>query len=95
MVTNSALLQREKVPNAIADDTNSLGHFEGFLVFQGRTTDVAQISRHEIKVSILHLRQKRSFSNHRFDRRGDRGLSGQTIDCYLRSLRIGKQHNHE
>jgi site-specific recombinase XerD len=37
---------------------------------------------------ILYLQQKRCFSNHRFNHVQDRGLSGHTINCYLRSLRI-------
>jgi site-specific recombinase XerD len=34
------------------------------------------------------LQQKRRFSNHRFNHAQERGLSGHTINCYLRSLRI-------
>jgi len=50
--------------------------------------DVTQISHHEIRTFILHLQQKRCFSNHRFNHTQDRGLPGHTINCYLRSIRI-------
>ncbi len=49
---------------------------------------MTQISQHEIRAFILHLQQKRCFSNHRFNHVQDRGLSGHTINCYLRSLKI-------
>ena len=77
-----------KSPNAIAIVTNSVSYFQGFLISQGISTDVTQISQYELRAFILHLRQKRCFSNHRFNHVQDRGLSGHTINCYLRSLRI-------
>jgi len=49
---------------------------------------VTRISHHEIRAFILHLQQKRCFSVHRFNHTQDRELSGYTINCYLRSLRI-------
>jgi len=77
-----------KSPNAIAIVTNSVSYFLDFLVSQGISTDVTQISQYEIRAFILHLQQKRCFSVHRFNHAQDRGLSGHTINCYLRSLRI-------
>jgi len=77
-----------KSPNAIAIVTNSVNYFQDFLTSQGISTDVTQISHHEIRAFILYLRQKRCFSNHRFNHTLGRGLSGHTINCYLRSLRI-------
>jgi site-specific recombinase XerC len=88
MVISSALLPTGRSPNAIAIVTNSAVYFQGFLISQGRTTDVTQISPHVIKESILYLRQNRCLYNHRFKRVRDRGLSAHTINCYLRSLRI-------
>ena len=52
------------------------------------STDVTQISQHEIRAFILYLQRKRCFSEHRFNRAMERGLSGHTINCYLRSIRI-------
>ena len=77
-----------KSHNAIAIVTNSVSYFQGFLTSQGISPDVTQISQREIRAFILYLRQKRCFSNHRFNHVQDRGLSGHTINCYLRSLRI-------
>jgi site-specific recombinase XerD len=77
-----------KSPNAIAIVSNSVRYFQDFLIYQGQTADVTQISQHEIRAFILYLQQKKCFSNHRFNHAQDRGLSGHTINCYLRSLRI-------
>jgi site-specific recombinase XerD len=77
-----------KSSNAIAIVTNSVSYFQDFLISQGASADVTQISQHEIRAFILYLQQKRCFSGHRFNHCQDRGLSGHTINCYLRSLRI-------
>jgi len=77
-----------KGPSAIAIVTSSVSYFQDFLISEGRSKDVTQISQHEIREFILHLQQKRCFSNHRFNHAQNRGLSGHTINCYLRSLRI-------
>jgi len=65
-----------------------VGYFLDFLTSQGISTQVAQISQYEIRAFTLCLQQKRCFSNHRFNHVQDKGLSGHTINCYLRSLRI-------
>ena len=77
-----------KSPNAIAIVTDSVNYFLDFLTIEGRSKDVTHISQHEIRAFILHLQQKQCFSNHRFNRPQNKGLSGHTINCYLRSLRI-------
>jgi site-specific recombinase XerD len=77
-----------KSPNAIAIVTSSVSYFQRFLTSQKINTDATRISHHEIRVFILYLQQKRCFSNHRFNHAQDRGLSGHTVNCYLRSLRI-------
>jgi site-specific recombinase XerD len=77
-----------KSPNAIAIVLNSMDYFERFLALQGISTDITQLSHHEIRAFVLYLQQKRCFSNHRFNHVQDRGLSGHTINCYLHSLRI-------
>jgi hypothetical protein len=75
-------------PNAITIVTNSVDYFKDFIILQGISTEVTQISQHEIRGFILYLQQKRCFSNHRFNHAQDRRLSRHTINCYLRSLRI-------
>jgi len=65
-----------------------VSYFLDFLASQGISTDATQITRHQIRAFILYLQQKRCFSDHRFNHTQDRGLSGYTINCYLRSLRV-------
>ena len=77
-----------KSPNTIAIVTNSVSYFQDFLASQRISCDVTQISQHEIRAFILYLQQKRRFSGHRFNHSQDKGLSGHTVNCYLRSLRI-------
>ena len=77
-----------KSPNTIAIVTNSINYFQDFLLSGGISTDVTHISHHKIRAFILHLQQKRCFFGHRFNHAQNRGLSGYTINCYLRSLRI-------
>jgi len=76
-----------KSPNAIAIVTNSVSYFQNFLA-QRISADVTHVSHHEIRAFVLYLQQKRCFSGHRFNRVQDSGLSGHSINCYLRSLRI-------
>jgi hypothetical protein len=41
-----------KSPNAIAIVTNSVSYFRDFLVSQGISTDITQISQHEIRAFL-------------------------------------------
>jgi len=77
-----------KSPNAIAIVSNSVDYLRDFLTSERRSKEVTRISQQEIREFILYLQRKRCFSNHRFNHVQDRGLSGHTINCYLRSLRI-------
>jgi site-specific recombinase XerD len=77
-----------KSPNAIAIVTSSVNYFHHFLTSQGIATDMTEVTHHEIRAFTLHLQHKRCFSDHRFNHAQDKGLSGHTINCYLRSLRI-------
>jgi site-specific recombinase XerD len=76
-----------KSHNSIAIVTNSVNYLADFLSSQGISTDATQISRREVRAFILYLQQKRCFSGHRFNHVQDRGISGHTINCYLRSIR--------
>lgn len=62
-------------------------YFRDFLCSEGLATDVTDIGPNEIRALILHLQQKRRFSSHRLNKPQDGGLSGHTINCYLRSIR--------
>ena len=74
--------------NSIAIVTCSVNYFREFLISHGASTDAAGISQHEIRAFIFHLQQKPCFSNHPFTPVQDKGLSGHTVNCYVRSLRI-------
>ncbi len=67
--------------------SGSVRYFRDFLVRAGQSTDVDQVNPRSIRAYILYLQQKRCFADHRFNRPLEKGLSGHTINCYLRSLR--------
>ncbi len=64
-----------------------MGYLEAFLASQGLPTAVARVGPQELRAFILYLQQKRCFSDHRLTRPQERGLSGHSINCYLRSIR--------
>jgi site-specific recombinase XerD len=76
-----------KSDNTIAIVANSVAYLERFLKSEGLSTNVDAIRLEELRAFILHLQQKRCFSGHSFNRPQERGLSGHTINCYLRSIR--------
>jgi site-specific recombinase XerD len=76
-----------KSDKTIAIVANSVRYLEGFLRSEGLPTNVTQIGPREIRTFILYLQQKRRFSGHPFNKTQDRGLSGHTLNCYLRSIR--------
>ena len=77
-----------KSHHSITIVSNSVSYFQDFLSSKGCSGDVAQVGQYEIRDFILYLQQKKCFSNHRFTPAQDRGLSGHTINGYLRGLRI-------
>jgi site-specific recombinase XerD len=77
-----------KSSSAISIVACSLAYFTDFLASQGASSDATQVGPHEIRAFILHLQQKRCFSGHPTTHAQDRGLSGHTINCYARSLRV-------
>ena len=76
-----------KSDKTIAIVANSVRYFEEFLHSEGLPTDVGGIGPTEIRAFILYLQRKRCFSGHPLNRTQERGLSGYTINCYLRSIR--------
>lgn len=77
-----------KSPNSIDIVICSVGYFRDFLKTEAQSKDVTQVSRHEIREFIRYLQEKRCYSNHPRNRTQAKGLSGHTINCYLRSLRV-------
>jgi len=76
-----------KSPNSLAIVINSVTYLYGFLSSSGLSTDVTQIGAGEMRAFILYLQQKRCFSNHPYSKAQQRGLSGHTINTYMRSIR--------
>jgi len=58
-----------------------------FLRSSGLSTCVHDIGAYELRRFILHLQGVRAYQSHPFSRPRKRGLSGHTINGYLRSLR--------
>ena len=65
----------------------SVTYFNDFLSVNRLSTDITHIGTREIKAFIFHLQQKRCFSNHPYSKAQQRGLSGHTINTYMRSIR--------
>lgn len=85
-----------KSQNTIDIVANSVAYLERFLQSQDLSTDVRQIGPQEIRGFILHLKEARCLAHHPFSRPQDRGLSGHTINTYLRSdgTGISLHHSH-
>ncbi len=49
---------------------------------------MGEVGPHILRAYILYLQQKPCFASHRFNRPLEKKLSGHTVNCYLRSLRI-------
>ncbi|MCK4369026.1 MAG: hypothetical protein KAV68_05105 [Dehalococcoidales bacterium] len=71
-----------KSKNTVAIVTNSITFLYDFLNSNGLSTDVTQIGAKELRAFILHLQQKRCFSNHPYSKTQQRGLSEHTINTY-------------
>ena len=76
-----------KSPNSIDIVFSSVTYLENFLTDFGASTEVRLITAREIRTFILYLRQKPCFDRHPWTPPQDRGLSGHTINTYLRSIR--------
>jgi len=66
---------------------SSVRYLAEYLNRQGLSTDVLDISSREIRMFIVHLQDKKRFADHPFAKPQSGGLSGHTINCYLRSVR--------
>ena len=77
-----------KSPRSIEAVTSSIIYFQRFLKTQQESIGLIDVTRHEIRGFIANLQQARCFSGHRFTPEQDKHLSGHTINCYVRSLRI-------
>ena len=76
-----------KSRSTISITATAVTSFTHFLSAKGFPTDVTEIGYQEIREFILHLQSVKAYGRHPFTSQLDRGLSGHTINCYLRSLR--------
>ncbi|MBA7661083.1 Tyrosine recombinase XerC [subsurface metagenome] len=76
-----------KSPKTIEIYTTAITILERFLKEDGLPTDVAQIGVHELKLFILHLQRTKAYRDHLYTRPQQKGLTGHTINCYLRAIR--------
>lgn len=67
--------------------TTALTILHKFLKQYGLPTDVTNIGVKELRQFILYLQQAKAFRNHPFARPQQKGLTGHTINCYLRAIR--------
>ena len=76
-----------KSPNSVAIVISSVTYLYNFLSSNGLSTDVTQIGTQEMRAFILYLQRKRCFTNHPYSKAQQRGLSGHTVNTYMRSIR--------
>jgi site-specific recombinase XerD len=77
-----------KSPDAITFVITSVKRFIRFLSLQPSGMRLTDVTRQEIRAFISHLQQSPRLSVHTLNGTQDKGLSGHTINCYFRSLRI-------
>jgi len=76
-----------KSPHTIRIYTTALGILQRFLERKGYSTDVTKIGPEEIREFISYLQNTRAFIEHPFTGPQKKGLTGHTVNCYLRALR--------
>jgi site-specific recombinase XerD len=81
-----------KSASAVSIVVQSVHYFERFLETQPGSLSLTDVTHREVRAYIFHLQQARCFASHPLIHTRERGLSGHTINCYLRSLRIFYNH---
>jgi integrase/recombinase XerD len=76
-----------KSPNSQAIVIRRVNYLCHFLDSNGLSTDVTRIGTTEIRAFILYLKHKKCFSNHPYSKPQQKGLSGHSINTYMRSIR--------
>lgn len=76
-----------KSPNTIRIYTTALGILQRFLERKGLPTNVTEIGPEELREFIGYLQNIKAFMEHPFTGPQKKGLSGHTINCYLRTIR--------
>ena len=76
-----------KTPNTIRIYTTALSVLTRFLELRGYSTDATRIGPGELREFIGYLQNVRAFSDHPFTEPQGKGLTGHTVNCYLRAIR--------
>jgi len=76
-----------KRPNTLRIYTTALSILQRFLERRGFPTDVTRIGPEEIREFIGYLQNTRAFMEHPYTGPQKKGLTGHTINCYLRAIR--------
>ncbi len=76
-----------KSPHTIRIYTTAITVLERFLERKGYPLDVTRIGPEEIREFISYLQNTRAFMEHPFTGPQKKGLTGHTVNCYLRALR--------
>jgi len=76
-----------KSPNTIRIYTTALSILQRFLERRGFPADVTSIGPEEIREFINYLQNTKAFMEHPFTGPQQKGLTGHTINCYLRAIR--------
>lgn len=76
-----------KSPNTIRIYTTALSILQRFLERKGYSTDVSIVGHKEIREFIGYLQNTKAFMEHPFTGPQKNGLTGHTINCYLRAIR--------
>jgi site-specific recombinase XerD len=66
----------------------SLKRFQGFLATYNSAVSLTNVTRQEIRAFVAYLQETRRFAYHPTIHGKEGSLSGHTVNCYLRSLRI-------
>lgn len=76
-----------KSPNTVRIYMTALSILQRFLERKGFSTDVTQIGHEMLREFTGYLQNTKAFMEHPFTEPQKKGLTGHTINCYLRAIR--------
>jgi site-specific recombinase XerD len=82
------IMAEGKSPKTLEAARTALTQFQHFLYHVGSPEDVTVLTRNHIKAFSLYLKMKPCFTSHPYTPAQGRRLSGHTLNCYLRALRV-------
>ena len=76
-----------KSPKTILITITALRSLLRFLRSNRHSINVCEINTDRLREYVLYLQQVKKFAHHPFTKPQDKGLSGQSVNCYLRAIR--------